>query len=162
MIGTQLSKDGLYRYTLERTFDPVEPSDLIAGTCAFIMLNPSTADAELDDPTIRRCIGYAKAWNFRRLLVGNLFAYRATDPKELLGAEDPVGPLNDRWLEVIRKEAQVVVCAWGAHKLAPRRARQVLGGVAGLSALKVTASGQPGHPLYLKKTLRPTPLEITR
>lgn len=157
MIGTQFSDCGTYRYTLERELGPAG-----AGTVAFIMLNPSTADAKLDDPTIRRCIGYGRAWAMQRLLVGNLFAYRATDPKELFKVEDPVGPANDGWLRRIREEADIVVCAWGAHALAARRARQCLGGVEGLSALKRTASGQPGHPLYLKKTLRPVPLEITR
>lgn len=155
MIGTRISNNGLYRYTLDR--------DLFAGegTVAFIMLNPSTADATQDDPTIRRCIGYGISWGFQKLLVGNLFALRATKPIKLLAADDPVGPENDRWLREIANEADLVVCAWGAHKLAAKRAREaVLPGE--LTALKVTASGQPGHPLYLKKDLQPVKFEVPK
>src|SRR5581483_9586135 len=97
-----------YRYSLARFFGD-------GGVVNFIMLNPSTADAETDDPTIRRCLGFAKAWGYGTLVVTNLFAYRATDPAELAKAGDPVGPDNDTRLWSEAQLSDLVVCAWGNH-----------------------------------------------
>lgn len=80
-----ISECGKYRYSLSRIWDENKANVL------FIMLNPSTADGDVDDPTIRRCIGFAKSWGYGGIYVGNLFAYRATDPKELLKVENPIG-----------------------------------------------------------------------
>lgn len=146
--GAVISEDGTYRYALTR-------GDWLGGCGAvlFVMLNPSTADASVDDPTIRRCVGFARAWGFARLHVVNLYAYRATDPRELRGAADPVGPENDEWIRRLAEDSDEVVAAWGADKQAsaPRVAR-VLSLVAPtpVSCLKLTKAGAPWHPLYVK------------
>jgi len=151
------SEDGRYRYTLRRTWM------MGSGICLFIMLNPSTADAETDDPTIRRCIGFAKAWGFSHLWVANLFAYRATDPKELLTIDDPVGPLNDDYIQAQADHSDLVVCAWGNGET-PVKGRRGLdvkfmleGAGTRLNLLGATKTHQPKHPLYLKATTTPIP-----
>ena len=104
-----LSECGSYRYALTR-----EWAD---GKCvAWLMLNPSTADADIDDPTIRRCIGFARQWGYGRLVVVNLFALRATDPRVLVRNADPVGSKNDFYIAKAMKEAQEVICAWGCQQ----------------------------------------------
>lgn len=140
-----------YRYSLLREWSATQSKVLFVG------LNPSTADAELDDPTIRRCIGFAKAWGFGGLSMGNLFAYRSTDPKGLLAASDPVGPDNDSALLQLAQAASLVVAAWGNHGALMNRAEQVKSLCGQLSILKLNRSGQPAHPLYLKSDLRPMP-----
>ena len=95
---------GTYRYRLTRRWAE-------GPAVAFIMLNPSTADGSVDDPTIRRCIGYGQSWGYGALAVGNLYAFRATEPQELRRARDPIGPDNDRHLECIAETATRVVCA---------------------------------------------------
>jgi len=121
------------------------------------MLNPSTADASQDDATIRRCIGFAKLWGFGTLIVGNLFALRSTDPKALYGHPDPVGPENDKHLVSISQSARKIICAWGTHGKLRDRGREVADRLEffPLSALKVTADGHPGHPLYLAASTEP-------
>ena len=147
--GAELSKDGLYRYRLWRIWDTSLPSLL------FVMLNPSTADAEQDDPTIRRCINYAKSWGYGKLTVGNLFALRSTDPTMLYQAPDPIGPENDRILQALHAEASMTLAAWGAHGEYLARGAAVRCVLAPLHCLALTAKGQPRHPLYLPKTLFP-------
>lgn len=153
---------GRYRYRLERDLGALAGR----GVCAFLMLNPSTADAELDDPTIRRCKSFAAATGAARLFVGNLFAWRATDPADLSpmrGCAYPTGPDNDRHLAEIAASADVVIAAWGAagkvYKLAQARAAVVrrIVEAAGkpLHVLRLTKNGQPEHPLYLPADLRP-------
>lgn len=134
-----------YRYRLERRWDGGLP------VVAFIMLNPSTANDVADDPTIRRCVGFARSWGFGGLIVGNLFALRSTSPKLLYGHADPVGPHNDEHLLSIAREARKIVCAWGTHGSLQNRDRTVtdLLDVFDLSALKTTAEGHPAHPLYI-------------
>lgn len=149
--SAHLSACGAYRYRLERQWDQGRPK------VAFIMLNPSTADADQDDPTIRRCIGFAKSWGFGGLIVGNLFALRSTDPGALYRHPDPVGPDNDKHLGAIARSAEQVVCAWGTHgKLLARglRVSELLADF-NLSALKITADGLPGHPLYIAGNTQP-------
>lgn len=147
---------GTYRYRLERTWDASTPS------ATFVMLNPSTADATTDDPTIRRCIGFARAWGHGGLVVVNLYAYRATDPAELRRVADPVGPDNDQHLQkAFAQAAQVggpVVAAWGT-KARPDRVREVAGMAESFVALRVTKDGHPGHPLYVSATATPVPWE---
>lgn len=145
-----LSHDGVYRYALTRRWNPE------SATVAFVMLNPSTADALTDDPTIRRCQGYARAWGAGGLLVLNLFALRATDPRELKTAADPVGPANDIAIAQLLAQPEglgPVVAAWGNHGSLLGRAEAVTAAVAGLGvhlwSLGCTGSGQPRHPLYL-------------
>lgn len=121
------------------------------------MLNPSTADERQDDPTIRRCIAYAKRWGYGGLLIGNIFAFRSTDPKGLYATPDPVGPDNDFWLDKIARQADRVVCGWGVHGAHMGRGERVLWWLRRYKpmALKITAEGHPGHPLYLRADLEP-------
>jgi hypothetical protein len=148
-----ISECGAYRYRLERQWDGDK------ATVAFLMLNPSKADASQDDPTIRRCIGFAKAWGFGGLIVGNLFALRSTDPKALYDHPDPIGPDNDQHILAIAKSARKIVCAWGTHGALHDRGREVAERLEffDLVALKVTVDGQPGHPLYLAADIQPRP-----
>jgi hypothetical protein len=153
--GAVISEDGLYRYVLWRTWDPGR------GRVNFVMLNPSKADASADDPTIRRCVGFARAWDYGGVIITNLFALRSTDPAALRSARDPIGGRNDAILVAIARQADLVVCAWGAHKSIGGRAAAVLRLLAGegiaLSSLSRTSGGEPGHPLFLKGDLMPTP-----
>lgn len=144
-----LSPCGLYRYTLRRTWDD-QLDPLI-----FVMLNPSTADASKDDPTIRRCVGYAKREGCGGILVLNLMAYRATHPNDLLKLADvdPVGPMSHLMLATHLESADRVVVAWGAHRSAnlPGAARSIeliKGVCAGrMVCLGTSKSGAPYHPL---------------
>lgn len=146
-----ISEDGRYRYVLRRSLGSIlrwyRP-------ILFIMLNPSTADAETDDPTIRRCMAFAKREGATHLSVVNLFALRATDPNKLLKDDDPIGPENDNYIaEEIRKNGMLpVVCAWGAHRFAKKRAEEIMnrGAAGGFVCLGKTKSGMPKHPLYLR------------
>jgi len=128
------------------------------------MLNPSTADAEKDDPTIRRCIGFAKRLGAARLEVVNLFAWRSTDPKALipLGKDVAVGPENDEHILDVTRRSKVVICAWGNDGVLFGRDKEVnrlIGSVQMPMALKINAkSGQPAHPLYLKSDAKLLPL----
>lgn len=112
-----LSDCGIYRYRLERG-NPGKPA------IAFIMVNPSTADAETDDPTIRKVRGFADRAGYEHFIVGNLFAYRATDIKALRTASDPVGPENDDHIDLILRDAALHVVAWGALAKLPETLRK--------------------------------------
>jgi hypothetical protein len=119
--GTAVLSDcGEYRYELRRTWG-ADDEPLVC----WVMLNPSTADADQDDPTIRRCISFSNRWGFGRLVVVNLFARRATDPKELLHGGDPVGSANDASTLAAALEADRVIAAWGAHGSFLNRAARV-------------------------------------
>ncbi len=142
-----ISSDGKYRYRLSRIWDGT------IGNVVFIGLNPSTADANLDDPTIRRCIGFAKDWGFGGLTMLNLFAYRATNPKELKKVADPIGPKNLNWLRFYARQA--IVCCWGSDPMAKDWSKEVLKLIPRPMALAFTKDGHPRHPLYLKKSLTP-------
>lgn len=147
-----ISACGTYRYRLDRIWEEGGPM------LAFVMLNPSTADGEVDDPTIRRCIHFAKAWGYAGLIVGNLFALRATDPTELYTHADPVGPDNDIYLAQIAKDTHQTVAAWGSHIIAVQRGRKVAAMPwNNLCALKITRDGHPGHPLYISGQTKPVP-----
>jgi hypothetical protein len=110
-MGAEFSDCGTYRYALWRTWNALQPGVLFVG------LNPSTADATTDDPTIRRCIGFAKRWGYGGITMANVFAYRATDPREMtvLALERAIGPENDAHLASLAESASFVVAAWGAH-----------------------------------------------
>ena len=151
--GAVFSPCGRYRYKLWRVWDPARPLGLVM----FLMLNPSTATDAEDDPTIRRCIGYARSWGYGGLYVGNLFAYRATDPTALQRVDQPVGPDNDQALLEMMAQCGLVVAAWSNHGAKyGRRVREVLDLVEQpLYCLRQWRSGQPAHPLYQRKDIRP-------
>lgn len=148
-----LSADRVYRYSLTRDVAPLTGE----GTVSFIGLNPSTADATMDDPTIRRCMRFARDWGFARLKMLNLYAYRATDPRDLFAFRgDQVGPENDCTIAKVVGGSDLVVCAWGVLA-GTRRADQVLGLVVAPHSLGVTKNGAPRHPLYVKASQPPVP-----
>jgi hypothetical protein len=155
MNDARLSSCGRYRYELKRSWT----MDVEKRYCLFVMLNPSTADATVDDPTIRRCIAFAKAWGYDALTVGNLYALRATDPAELWTVADPVGPENDERLAILASYARVIVAAWGANARIERVSQvlPILERFGRVHALKTTKHGQPCHPLYLPGGLKPSP-----
>ncbi len=142
-----------YRYSLERTWDKSKPKIL------FIMLNPSTACADFDDPTIRRCVGFAKSWGYGGLMVGNLFALRSTNPKNLLNSADPIGNLNKEYLDKMYKTCEKVVCAWGNSRIVKKLGDKFgneykpLKGIENLHYIDLCNDGTPKHPLYLKSDL---------
>lgn len=146
-MGAELSKDGLYRYWLSRRLSMGE------RTVLFIGLNPSTADASHDDPTIRRCVGFSRQWGFDWLLMGNVYAYRSTDPRVLLTVDDPVGPGNQEALKWMGQKAELVVASWGGVRLtcsAHTLADWVLSWPH-TRTLGRNKDGTPKHPLYLSK-----------
>jgi hypothetical protein len=148
-----ISEDGLYRYSLSRIWDESKPMVM------FIMLNPSTADAKTDDPTIKRCIGFAKSWGYGGLYVGNLFAYRATNPKDLLSVVDPIGKENIKYLKELFSKSEICVHAWGNSKIINRLERiypsDFSVDVNKYYYIALTKDLQPKHPLYLKSDLKP-------
>jgi hypothetical protein len=146
-----ISTCGRYRYLLTRQVGPGP------RTATLIMLNPSTADATTDDPTIRRCIGFARRWGCGKLVVLNLFAVRATDPAEMKRAENPVGPENKDWFQRTLRDHDggPVVCAWGIHGGYMGQDVTVSEWMEGYGieplALGLTRDSHPKHPLYLPK-----------
>jgi hypothetical protein len=123
----------------------------------FVGLNPSTADETNNDPTVRRCIDYAQRWGYGALCMTNIFAFRATDPKDMMKAEDPTGPDNDFWLQSYADDAGIVVAAWGKDGSYKKRGQKVIDMIQNLHYLKKNKDGTPAHPLYLKKSLEPQP-----
>jgi hypothetical protein len=159
MTGAILSPCGRFRYQLWRYWgDRGRP-------LVFIMLNPSTADAHANDPTIRKCIGFAKRLGYDGIEVFNLFAYRATAPADLVRAGYPVGIQNDLYLHyaavLCATHKSPAVCAWGANARGLSRAFDVreilLANGAELGALRILADGTPAHPLMLpySETIKP-------
>lgn len=139
VCGATIDESGTYRYALWRVWDPARP-------------HPSTADHKQDDPTIRRCIGFARCWGEAGgILVVNLYAYRATDPKALRRAPDPVGPQNDAYLLLAAVHCSRIVAAWGNGGEYLQRERVVLQLLAShpIFCLGTTSRGKPRHPLYL-------------
>ena len=144
-----------YRYTLWRYWGGLFSS----GYAMFIGLNPSTADETNNDPTVRRCIGYARDWGYSGLCMANLFAFRSTLPSAMLSVKDPVGSDNDKHLKAVAKKAGIIIAAWGNHGAYLGRGEAVRKVIPNLHYLKLTKKGIPGHPLYLKKDLKPIPLK---
>lgn len=155
--GALFSPCRRYRYRLWRTWDESRP------VIAFCMLNPSTADETKNDPTVERCERRGRMWGYGSLIVVNLFAWRATDPRDMKAAVDPVGPDNFESIVLAVKASSMFVCAWGAHgahcgvgDMVLRRLRQFYPGRA--HALKINKDGMPAHPLYLPYDLTPVPI----
>lgn len=142
-----------YRYDLVRRFESG------SGVANFIMLNPSTATEAFNDPTVGRCETRTLTMGFGTMVVTNIFAYRATDPKVMRAHPDPVGEENDQSILTHACKADIVICAWGRHGEFMERGQAVkrLLTQAGirLHALKLTAAGEPSHPLYLPHALTP-------
>lgn len=151
MSDTALISDcGKYRYTLTRSPSDYHPD---MPTALFIMLNPSTADAAVDDPTIRRLRGFTKSWGNAGFVVANLYAYRSPSPKDLWLADDPIGPENNLILSQLCKKHSDIVCAWGANAKQDRV--DAFSKIAGLHETRLwclgkTKAGAPRHPLYIK------------
>lgn len=148
----KLSDCRKYRYALWRTWDDSK------SRVMFIGLNPSTADEVTDDPTLVRCMNFAKSWDYGGVCMANLFAFRATDPLDMKASKDPVGSENDTWLTKLSKEAGLVVAAWGNDGSYLNRSQQVVELISDLNYLKMNKSGEPAHPLYLSSKLVPMPL----
>lgn len=153
--GAVFSPCDRYRYVLRRQ------SLLNQGTVLFVMLNPSTATATEDDPTIRRCIRFVRAWGYGELVVANLYALRTPHPRQLHEADDPVGPDNDGWLASLANDSELTIVAWGADPGPdPERPKRVLktlaAGAGEIMALGTCADGSPRHPLYVKGYGEPT------
>lgn len=152
-----LDPTGTYRYRLARDLDALGGE----GTLLFVMLNPSTADADLDDHTIRRCRKLTAAEGYARLEVVNLFAYRSKDPVTLRFVDDPVGPENDAHIEAAARDADRIVAAWSHVE---RRLRWRVGEVMrlidriprDLHVFGLTATGSPRHPSRLPDAARLT------
>jgi hypothetical protein len=144
-----ISDCGKYRYVLRRKTNCVLRW---VRPILFIMLNPSTADATQDDPTIRRCIRFAEREQYTDLTVVNLFALRATDPKQLKLVDDPIGPENNLHIEkaVAGHRNHLIVAAWGAHPFARFRGHEVNSRFGPFECLGVTKCGDPRHPLYVR------------
>jgi hypothetical protein len=149
--SANVSDCGRYRYGLERRWDRG------ANMLPIIMLNPSTADASVDDPTIRRCMAFARRDGFGGIAVANLFAFRATSPAEMMTADDPIGPEGSDAIEQLLSTAASVdvpvLAAWGAHGSYRGRDEAVMlsakGHGARLVCLGTTKDGHPRHPLYV-------------
>lgn len=160
-----ISPCGLYRYQLERTWSPHSG----APVC-FVMLNPSTADGEVDDATVRRCMGFAKSWGHGGLVIVNLFAFRATQPREMLAARDAVGMKNDAFIREAADRSALIVAAWGTNDGEASRVGRRAGAVQAmlerdghtLDCLRHTKGGHPAHPVRLPNGLTPIPLRMTR
>jgi hypothetical protein len=151
--GAEFSQCKNYRYTLWRQWEE-------GPTCVFCMLNPSTADEVTNDPSVERCERRARQWGYSRLVVVNLFAWRATNPEDMKASSDPVGFENDRLILEIADKASLFVCAWGNHGSYLERSAYVTNmlrsqGVS-LHYLMMTSSGEPQHPLYLPYDMSPT------
>ncbi|VEJ09196.1 DUF1643 domain-containing protein [Actinobacillus delphinicola] len=151
--GAKFSDDRQYRYVLWRIWDNSEPY------VTFVCLNPSTADEKENDPTIRKCISYARKWGYGGIYVINLFAFRATDPSLLLEQEDPVGKDNDYWITNITRNSAMVIGAWGnsGRKVEhfTMRTKMIKNLIPQLHYLILNKSGEPSHPLFLSTALKP-------
>ena len=144
-------KTGQYRYRLDRRWQAEGP------TVAFVMLNPSTADARKDDPTLRACIQFAQQWECAALCVVNLFGYRTPHPQVLAAAADPVGAENDEYVVQAANAAEKVVLGWGNFGGLWGRDRAVLNLLRSheskIYCLQRNKSGHPRHPLYIRRTV---------
>lgn len=149
--GAVFSRCRRWRYLLWRRWDEAKP------VANFLMLNPSTADEVKLDPSCTRARRYAERWGYGGLIVTNLFGWRATDPDDMKAARDPVGRGNDHAIVAAAREAAIVVCAWGNHGAHLERSSEVkaLLRETRLHMLRLNASGEPAHPLYLPAALQP-------
>ena len=151
--GALFSECRTWRYALWRRWDFGSRCSMVA----FVGLNPSTADESIDDPTIRRCQGFAKALGFDGMYMLNAYAFRATDPKDMKRAADPVGPENDQWLRYYGSVSNAIIAAWGVH-CDDRRKVSVCETIGrSIMCLGKTKGGRPKHPLYLRADTKPEP-----
>lgn len=154
-MGASFSPCRTWRYALWRIWDAPK------GMVAFIGLNPSTADETTNDPTVRRCINFANDWGYGGLWMLNLFAYRATDPREMKAFAAPVGPDNNHVLTAVSHQAIITVAAWGVHGSFDGRDKFALEQLLDRNRLKClgkTKDGHPKHPLYLPKNATLIPM----
>ena len=142
-----------YRYALWRIWDKSKARAL------FIGLNPSTGDEIKDDPTIMRCIKFAKSWDCGGVYLTNLFAYRSSSPREMMIFRNPIGNENDKWIKKLSEKSTIIIAAWGNQGIHLNRSRIIEDKIPNLKYLKKNKSGQPSHPLYLKSNLKPKPLK---
>lgn len=149
-----ISKDKIYRYTLSRTWDSTKP------TVLFIGLNPSIADENVDDPTVTRCINFAKDWGYGTLLMANLFAYRTTYPKEIYLIDDPIGKDNDYYLLECVKQSDLIIACWGNNGTYMDREKIIKELVPNLYCLQKNKNGTPHHPLRLPRDINPIPFNF--
>lgn len=143
----------IYRYQLWRIWDESKP------LVAFIGLNPSTADANEEDPTLKRCIRFAESWGYGGVYMINLFALKSPKPDALYeGTLDIIGEENNQHIQNVLGKVEKVICAWGNHGILRNRHKEVLKMIAKAKPhyLKLNMSGQPAHPLYLPQHLSPT------
>lgn len=138
-----------YRYSLTRSWEDG------SGKVVFIGLNPSTADQNQDDPTIHRCVNFAKSWGYSSIEMVNLFAYCATNPEELKMQQQAIGPANNQWIASALQESKLTIACWGNHGSFKNRAAQIQGLYPRLHCLAINKSGQAKHPLYIKGTQTP-------
>ena len=146
-----------YRYVLHRRWAE-------GPTVLFVMMNPSTAAVDVDDPTVAKCQRYARRWGYGAMYVANTFAYRVTDQKRLLELADPVGPGNDRHIREMARESELIVLAYGKpHARLRQRGMDVQAMLArdghALHALKLCLDGTPAHPLYLRDDVTPVRMD---
>lgn len=155
-----VSPCGCYRWSLSRVWNP----NLLKPWVGWIMLNPSTADASFDDPTIRKCMAFSRAWGYGGMTVRNLFCLRATQPQDMLAADHPNGPPEqlsqvDRTLAGLAVGCQLIIAAWGvngSHRGRDREVYKLFEAIdVKLHCLRLTKDGHPEHPLYLPLDLKP-------
>jgi hypothetical protein len=147
--GAEFSPDKVYRYRLWRIWDASRPR------VAWCLLNPSTADDLQDDPTIRRCIGFARRWGYGGVEIVNLFAIRATDPRAIRQQADTIGPDNDKAIFDVVTACEKTICAWGNRGRYRKRDSYVLSVwqvLPKLWCLGMNDNGTPKHPLYVRGT----------
>ena len=149
-----ISKDKIYRYTLSRTWDSTKP------TVLFIGLNPSIADENIDDPTITRCINFAKDWGYGTLLMAYLFAFRSTYPKEIYLIDDPIGKDNDHYILECVKQSDLIIACWGNNGTYMDREKIIKELVPNLYCLQKNKNGTPHHPLRLPRDINPIPFNF--
>ena len=150
----RFSRCRTYRYSLEREWQQG------SGRVLFIGLNPSTADHRQDDPTIRRCVCFARDWGFAAMEIVNLFAFRATLPSDLKQASNPVGKYNDRWIKQAHDRADLTIACWGNDGTIQNRDQEIRMKFSDLHCINLNRSNQPAHPLYLRASLQPELMAI--
>lgn len=149
--GAHFSRCRKYRYTLWRRWN----FEGELRQVMFIGLNPSTADETKNDPTVRRCIRFAKDWGFDSLLMMNAFAFRATDPKVMKAQKKPVGPGNDKAFAAQSSQVELIIAAWGTHCSEDRELKICQTLNRPVHCLGKTKAGRPKHPLYLRADTKP-------
>lgn len=149
-----------YRYRLAQIWDEK------TAPLYWLMLNPSTADEQRNDPTVEGCERRARKWGYGGCVIFNIFAYRATEPKNLKLHADPIGVENDKWMKKLARLSREndVIAAWGAHGVYQNRSQNVCdifrSKKGRLSALQINKSGEPRHPLYIPRVLKPQPFKF--